>query len=217
MKKTLTFAVLVVLVAAGCNKIGNNKPQQDQNNNQQPQNQQQDQAADWNFYTSPAKNGFSIKYPADFGFNTNYDQIRNLGYIPVCDENMKACVFYTGGAYKDTNFEDAGVSINVDPNLNTEAKCYDFKTPANEAQTLVADVIINGVDFKSATGGQGAAGHFMKTQEYRNFHNGQCYEIVQRVGSTNIGNYPKGTVREFDQGGIWQKLQSIVETFRFVQ
>jgi len=217
MKKALTLAALVVLVAAGCNKIGNNQPQQDQNNNQEPQNQQQDQTVGWNSYTSPVKYDFSIKYPADFGFNTDYNQIKSLGYIPVCDENTKACVFYTGDAYKGTNFEDAGVSINIDPNLNTEAKCYDFKVLTNEAQTLAADVTINGVDFKSATGGQGAAGHFMKTQEYRNFHNGQCYEIAQRLGSTNIGNYPEGTIREFDQEGVWQKLQSIVETFRFVQ
>ncbi|MCL5666859.1 MAG: hypothetical protein M1383_03755 [Patescibacteria group bacterium] len=222
MKRTLFIASAVILLAAGCNKAANNnQPQNNQGNqNQQPQNQQSspspDQMANWNTYASPDKYGFEIKYPNDFGFNTNYDQIKNLGYIPVCDQTTKACVLYTGDAYKGTNFEDAGVSINIDPSLNTEAKCYNFNAANNEAQTPVADAAINGVDFKSATGGQGAAGHFMKTQEYRNLHNGMCYEIAQRLGQTNIGNYPEGTVKPFDENQVWGSLQQIVNTFKFI-
>lgn len=207
---------VTILLAAGCNKVTQNNQNNQPAQNQQSSSTQSDQTANWDSYASPAKYGFSIKYPADFGFNTDYNKIKTLGYIPVCDELTVACVFYTGNAYKGTNFEDAGVSVNINKNLNTEAKCYNFKVSTNEAQTPVADVDINGVTFKSATGGDAAAGHFMKTQEYRNFHNGQCYEIAQRVGSTNIGNYTPGTIKEFDQSQVWQKLQEVVNTFRLV-
>jgi hypothetical protein len=218
MKKTLLIASAIILLAAGCHKAAqNNQPQQNQPSQNQQATSTPDETANWNSYTSPAKYGFSIKYPSDFGFNTDYNQIKPLGYIPVCNETMVACVYYTGDAYKGTNFEDAGVSISIDKTLNTEAKCYNFKVATNEAQNQVADVTINGFVFKSATGGDAGAGHFMKTQEYRNFRNGQCYEIAQRVGSTNIDNYPVGTVKEFDQNQVWQKLQGIAYTFGFVK
>ena len=166
-------------------------------------------------YQSPAKYGFSIEYPDSFGFSTDYDQVKALSYIPSCDENMVACAFLKKENYSGTNFDGAGVSVNIDSTLNTETKCYNFAVSTNEAQQQVADVNINGTNFKSATGGGGAAGHYDKLQVYRNFHNGMCYEIAQHVVATQIGNYPTGTVKEFNQDEVWQRLQGVVNTFQF--
>ncbi len=128
---------------------------------------------------------------------------------------MVACVYLSRDAYQGTNFDGAGVSINIDPTLITEAKCYNFKVSTNPAQTLVSDVTINGIVFKSATGSDAGAGHFEKLQIYRNFHNASCYEISQHVGSTNIDNYPAGTIQPFDENAVWQKLESVIQTFKF--
>lgn len=174
-------------------------------------------AQNLNTYTSPTKYGFEIKYANDFGFDTNYSHISSLGYIPFCDQTMLACVYLQREAYVGTNFDGAGVSLNVDPALNTQAKCYNFGVATSDAQNQTADVTINGVTFKSATGGQGAAGHFEKSQVYRNFHNNMCYEIAQRVMSTNIANYPTGTVKQFDENAVWQRLQDVVNTFTFTK
>ena len=159
--------------------------------------------------------GFSLEYPKDFSLQTDYTKVKILGYLPVCDATMAACAYYTGDAYKGTNFENAGVSINILKILDSQAKCYNFTVSTNEAQTTAGTITINGIAFNSATGGDAGAGHSMKTQVYRNFHNGQCYEIAQRIGITNIGNYTPGTIKEFDQSALWQRLQGIVSSFVF--
>ncbi len=208
------------MLAAGCSK---QQQPNNQNSSQQATSSISNEAsstpagqtAGWNSYASPAEYGFAIKYPPEFGFNTDINQVRSLTYIPVCGDNTKACIFLTHDKYPGTNFDGAGVSVNLDPALNTEVKCYKFDVPTNEAQNQITDVIINAVDFKSAIGGQGAAGHFDKTQIYRNFHNGMCYEIAQTVVSSSIGNYPPGTVKQFDENAVWQKLQGVAETFEF--
>ena len=173
------------------------------------------QTAGWNTYASPASLGFSIKYPSDLGFDTNIDHVRGLAYIPVCDDRMAACVYIARGKYPGTNFDGAGVSVNVYSDLNTETKCYNFKVATNAAQAQGADVIINGAAFKSATGGDAGLGHSEKVRVYRNFHNGQCFEIAAHVGQSAIGNYPEGTVKPFDSNAVWQILQGVMNTFKF--
>jgi hypothetical protein len=221
MKKIFLPLAVFALIAAGCNKAPQlNYPSgatsSPQTNTGSPSSTPvSNPGTDENTYVSPSKLGFSIKYPSDFVFSTDYSKVQALGYIPVCDQTMVACMFYSGDAYKGTNFEDAGVSVNILSALNTQAKCYNFKVSTNEAQQPVADVTLGGIVFKSAIGGDAAAGHAMKTQQYRNFHNNQCYEIAQRLGSTNIGNYAPGTIQPFNQGDVWQKLQGIVTTFQF--
>ncbi len=170
-----------------------------------------------NGYTSPAKYGFSMQYPESFGFNTDISKVKSLTYIPVCDQTMVACAFLEKSQYPNTNFDGAGVSINIDKTLNTEAKCYNFSVSTNAAQQAAADATINGAVFKSATGGDAGAGHFEKLQVYRNFRNGMCYEIAQHVGSTNIGNYPEGSITEFSQDEVWQRLQMVVNSFAFTE
>ena len=210
MKKIFIFAS-IILLAASCAR------QRPAVNNQPPVPLQPAGPYEgWNTYNSPDKYGFSIKYPGDLGFDTNIEHVRALAYIPVCDEGMAACVYISRDKYPGTNFDGAGVSVNIQNSLNTEAKCYDFKVSTNAAQNPGGDVSINGVSFKSATGGDAATGHFDKIQVYRNFHDGTCYEISTHIGSTNLGNYPPGTVKQFDENQVWQKLQGVVNTFMFV-
>jgi hypothetical protein len=174
-------------------------------------------SAELNTYTSPSKYGFSIKYPSDFIFTTSLAQLKPISYIPVCDEGTVACAYLTGDKYPGTNFDGAGVSINIDPALNTQTKCYNFKVSTNPAQNQQPDVAINGVVFKSATGGDAGAGHSEEVKVYRNFRNSWCYEISAHVGSTNIGNYEPGVVKQFDKNAVWEKLQGVVNSFKFTE
>lgn len=169
-----------------------------------------------NTYTSPAKYyGFSINYGEGFGFTTDINQVQGQSYIPVCDQNMVACAYIIRNTFKATNFDGAGVSINIDPLLHTQDKCYDFKVSTNVAQNQGEDVMINGVNFKTATGGDAGAGHFDDVKVYRNFHNNMCYEISTHVGSSSYDNYPEGTIEHFDKNVIWSKLQGVADSFEF--
>ena len=223
MRKYLIIAT-ILLLASACSK---HQPAVSTTQNPPPQNQTTstppNTTAGWNSNITPAKYGFSIKYPNDFGFNTDIGQIAGMN-IEACNGTdlisgtFDGCAFYIGNDYKDTNFDAAAVSVRVDSSLNTEAQCYNFNSQYFEAQTGVPDVSLNGVVFKSATGGGGAAGTSDKLQVYRNLHNGSCYEIDQSVFQSDInpiGNPPKN-VSQFDETAVWQKLQAVVSTFEFV-
>lgn len=217
MKKYLIISAAVLLLAAGCSKTTSvSNPTTPTPTPVASSSPTPLTPAGWKNYTTPQYNYF-IAFPSDFAFTLDYSQVKPLSYIPACDQTMVGCVYYSAAAYKGTNFDSAGVSVNIDPTINTEADCYNFSVATNEAQKQVADVTINGVAFKSATGGDAGAGHFAQVQVYRNFHNNQCFELDQRVGYTDIGNYPSGTVTQFDQAGVWQKLQDIINTFVFTK
>jgi hypothetical protein len=209
MKKYF-IAASIVLLASACSKPVAVTPAPAPSPTPNP-------AQSLNTYTSPDKYGFSIQYSNDLGFSTDLSQVQALTYIPVCDANMVACVYISKDKYPSTNFDGAGVSINIDPSLNTQAKCYNFSVPTNAAQTPGPDTTINGVVFKSATGGDAGAGHFDNVKVYRNFHNSQCYEISEHISSTNIDNYPAGTVTQFNQTDVSQKLEAVAQTFIFTK
>ena len=163
------------------------------------------------------KNGYSIKYPNDFMFTNDVNTLNSdkVNFMACLNSPMIGCVFYSGAEYNKTNLDGAGIIINIHNALNTEEKCYNFSNSTSEAQTQVANVNINGVAFKSATGGGGAAGHFDKLQIYRNFNNGTCYEISQVFIESNINNFPAGTIKQFNENEVWQKLQEVAHTFEF--
>lgn len=205
MTKILLFSTALLLAVAGS--------QQYLGQNQQPQTTHAGHAetSSWNSY-SPPKYDFSIKYPNDFSLESGPKR------GDICfEETRVACVFYSGKAYTGTNLRGAGVSINIAPSLDSQAKCYNFENLSFEMEGAVADVTINGVSFKSATGGEGSMGRSDEVRIYRNFHNNRCYELEQRVASGNIANYDPGTIKKFNRDRIWRELQDIVGTFSFTK
>lgn len=166
-------------------------------------------------YISPTEYGFTLEYSNDFGFSIDPEQVKGLSYIPVCDDNMLACVYLKKETYPGTNFDGAGVSVNIYPDINTDKKCYQLINPTSSVNTVQPDVTINGVIFKHGTGGDAATGHSEAIKIYRNLHNNQCYEIAAHVAETNISLYEPGTIKEFDQVVVWDKLQTVVNSFKF--
>ena len=208
MKKIVIFAA-VLLLAAACN----NPPASTNILKISTPSPAQDKTSKWNSYTSPAKFGFSIKYPDDFGFNTDLRKIIPQSYIPVCDEGAKTvagCIYYSGRDYEGTNFDAAGVEIVMIKGLKSPAECYLIGTAEPKK------VSINGVEFAYAEQNEGAAGHFSSDRIYRSLKGGDCYQLRARVAFTNLGNYEPGTITEFNIQEVWQKLQDVIETFRFV-
>ena len=170
-----------------------------------------------NKYTSPNQYGFSFGYSEDFGFTTDINQVRPLTYIPVCDEKMLACAFLKRETYPQTNFDGAGVSINIYPEFNTEQKCYQLISETSSVHQIESDVILNGVTFKHGIGGGAATGHSESVKVYRNFRNNQCYEIAAHIAETNIGMYEPGTIKPFDDAAVWEKLNKVVNSFIFTK
>src|SRR5260370_23361010 len=76
----------------------------------------------WNVHRS-ADYGFVIAYPPDFKSYSDLLEAQR-SYIPVCQSESIACFEYNGNEYEGTNFEAAGVSVNILRELRTEKECY---------------------------------------------------------------------------------------------
>jgi hypothetical protein len=77
-------------------------------------------------------------------------------------------------------------------------------------ETVLGETTINGVNFtKSEATGVGA-GNVYEQVYYRTVYNGSCYEVTYFVHYGNIGNYPEGTVSEFDRTALYQQLDEIL-------
>jgi len=77
--------------------------------------------SDWQTYRSPDY-GFSIEYPVNMTFYPGRPDYvaTQLSYIPICDYTTVACFEYNGREYEGTNFEAAGLSVNVLRDMKTE-------------------------------------------------------------------------------------------------
>lgn len=161
--------------------------------------------------------GFTIQYPNDLGFITGVSQFRSAvgAFIPPCDDNTVACVFYKRGTYPGTNFDSAGVSVNILADIKTEAACRKFDIQTSEVNTATGTQTVNGTLFYTGTGGGGATGHSDQIRSFHNFRNATCYEINLRIAQTNIDNYPPGTIKAFNEREVWIKLEQVFSTFKF--
>ncbi len=170
------------------------------------------ESAGWLTYE---KHGFALGYPPDITFTEDKQQIRSLSYIPVCDtETLVACFYYARQEYQDTNFEAAGLSVNLIENSSSDT--------CNVSELIITETPktreINGVTFDTGIGGVGALGHQATDYVLRTFHRGTCVEVKVTITTSEYANYPPGTVREFtdsDREKVLDLFDRILATLRF--
>jgi hypothetical protein len=59
------------------------------------------------------------------------------------------------------------------------------------------------------------AGNFYESHLYRTLQDNECFEFEQLIHTTNVQNYPEGTVTEVDKAPVWQSLDAIVNSVTF--
>ncbi len=161
--------------------------------------------------------GFTINFPVGVTMINNRDDIASSGYIPVCDpETSIVCLVFPDTTYPNSNFSQAGVSVNVLPTLTNETVCNtpDTNRNASDRQT----VIINGLTFTRFSMGDAAAGHQSGGFNYRTFHDNQCFELTTRVNTTTFENYEPGTIEKFtaeQESAITAQMEAMVQSFKF--
>jgi hypothetical protein len=85
--------------------------------------------------------------------------------------------------------------------------------PLSPQESLLGQEVINGYEFtKSEMFGAGA-GNIYHQVIYRTVIENVCYEMVLNMHSGNIGNYPPGQVKEFDQAALLAKFEAIIASF----
>jgi hypothetical protein len=116
--------------------------------------------------------------------------------------------------YPKTNFGDGAFSVSA-VYAKTLADC--LKTPGNETSNSFKNkTTINGVEFYTATSTDAGLGNFYEAKLYRTLVGGQtCIELSEVVHTTNIYNYPEGTVTAVDTKPVWEELETVAQSFKF--
>jgi hypothetical protein len=219
MKKYFIILVGILLLAAACQKQFANKQQnqeqpQTASTTQNNQNLSQGNKTGWETYTN-SQYGFTIQYPKNnFALYTDASKIRPLTYIPVCNPEMVACLYYSKDNQKNTNLDGAGVSLDVLKDSGAEANCL----MTREGEEKTGTVEINGAGFAVYKGGGAAAGHSEQYWNYRTFKNNACFQITLRTAEVNISNYdPSLDIKKYNWNEINSIQEQIFSTFKFTK
>ena len=157
--------------------------------------------------------GFSISYPASMTFYPAHPDLveTGLSYIPICDYTTVACFEYNGKKYEGTNFQAAGLSINVLRDAQTEQDCAAMDTGRYPIKTQ----IINGTKFRYGLTGEAGMSQSKGGTTYRAFHDSVCFEISAATAQTSLGAFDPGAVKAFDGGKLKGILDQMVHSFKF--
>lgn len=168
-------------------------------------------------------NHFSLQYPdtytqlpgdaGDFPIGSALASAKNGKTVPVI-----ATFKLDESDYERTNLAGAWVTVAVTQN-ESESACaqtFDGLTTLD----LTATRTQHGVTWYEFADGwiaEGAAGTKFETRTFHTINDGNCYEVLLHLATTNIGNYDPGTVAAVDEGTLRAQLQSIFQTFAFTQ
>ena len=161
-----------------------------------------------------ATQGFSFtdgKYLVSLYYNDAFAP--TVADIPIEHKGnvLLALAFIDTPFYFSTNLSEAYLLLTGTPDAATVATCT--KPLVDRGETLQGQVSINGYTFTEASFTEGAAGNRYEQIAYRTVAQDKCFEVIYLIHSTAIGNYPAGTVKEFDRTDLLARFEAVLNSF----
>jgi membrane-bound inhibitor of C-type lysozyme len=159
---------------------------------------------------------FTFMYPQQFSVHGNTD-----GYTQSWMNNANtsglilAQIDVPKSTEPGTNFSDAKFTVGTSADTNAVKNCLTYN-PTGGASSTPTMVALNGTTYTVFHSSDAGAGNLYDTTSYRAVKNSQCYAIEYTVHSTQIGNYPAGTVSAFNANDVQSIFGTIMMNFRFL-
>ncbi len=139
-----------------------------------------------------------------------------VSYLPTCNPDTGiVCIYLPDTTFPKTNFNGAGVSVNVTSDNTTS--CLEMK---NGEMASTSEKIIGSIPFVSYTASDAAMSHQSTGNDYRAFYNGTCYEITTRINTSTFEVYTDGSISRYtdqERTTTGLILEKIVSSFRFLK
>lgn len=149
--------------------------------------------------------GFTFLYPSNLGFVIP-------SYPSLEDKIVQLQIPQTD--YPKTNFGDAAFSVSAVYSKSL-SDCLALNPPEN-SDGFKTPVQINGITYYMTKSTGAGAGNLYESNAYRVLVGGQlCVELNETIHTGNIGNFPSGTVTEVDKSAVQNRLDQILNTFKF--
>ncbi len=160
-------------------------------------------------YTSTDPNlAFTIEYPA----TASSSEVDYTGYLPLTQHSI-ASFTLPRSMFEGTNLGEAGVYIGANSSASVVKNCTLAQTNSGEKAQGIAT--INGTTFNVFASTGVGAGNIYDETIYRTVARDACIEIVELLHSGNIGNYPPGSVTQFDRAKFKGYLDGMLNTLQF--
>ncbi len=156
-------------------------------------------------YNNP-KTGVSLTYPDTF--SPAVPVVGNYKTVPEL-----TLQFIDSINYDKTNLSEVYLFISSTSDAQVVATCTEPNQNAGGPEQVVGDEVINGYTFVHSTSEGAGAGNYYEQEIYRVVNKNVCHEIIFFIHSTNAGNYPPGTITEFDRDALTQIFLDIFDTF----
>ena len=113
--------------------------------------------------------------------------------------------------YPTTNLNEAALTLSATADPGAVSTCTQPAMQPDE--TISGTVTIHGYTFTRSEFVGAAAGNRYDQLFYRTVSNGTCFEVIFLIHSAEIGNYPPGTVVEYDRPRLLHQLETVLDTF----
>ena len=114
-----------------------------------------------------------------------------------------------------TNFSEAKFTVGTSADPAAVKGCLTNNPTGGPAQAPVS-ATINGTTYMEFHSEDAGAGNLYDTTSYRTVKNNQCYAIEYTVHTTQIANYPAGTVTAYDAKNVQSIFNAIMMNFKFL-
>ncbi len=117
--------------------------------------------------------------------------------------------------YMNTNLEEAFFVLTGEPYGDADV-C--LNAPPEDVLPITEAVDtwrVNGVVYRHYRNDDAGAGHFYHTETFRTYAASHCFTAYLFVHSTNIANYPSGSVTPYDEQGVQDALKRLFLTLRW--
>lgn len=156
-------------------------------------------------YANPST-GVSLTYPDTFAPSASV-----YGNYKITPELTLHLI--DSKTYEKTNLSEVYLFISSSSDSQVVATCTEPNQMGGSPEQIVGNEVVNGYTFVHSTSEGAGAGNYYEQEVYRLVNKKVCHEVIYFIHYTNAGNYPPGTITEFDRDALTQKFLSIFNTF----
>ncbi|MDD5068680.1 MAG: hypothetical protein PHS53_02465 [Candidatus Pacebacteria bacterium] len=154
------------------------------------------------------ESGYIVEYPQDF-------RVDESGKSPVTGDFIQGIIFHFPTSLT------SGTNLSQDSYISIETKGEVACTPedflGDPLLKQLPDINSGSIAWKGGMVGDAGAGNMYVQNAYATLHNTVCYGVRLFLHSTNVDNYPSGTIRAFDRSLIDALYQQMIASFRWTQ
>jgi membrane-bound inhibitor of C-type lysozyme len=160
---------------------------------------------------------FSFSYPSDLSVSGDGGGYTQSWMVNATTSGMILAEVKVPQSFEaGTNFGDATFTVGTSADPSALATCLTYNPTGGKATTATTTVI-NGTTYTVFHSADAGAGNRYDTTSYRTSRNSQCYAIEYTIHYAVFQNFPKGSVKQFDESALQSKLDTIAQSFTFLQ